>query len=529
MIKHLSLPSYSPRLTSSSPATHNRAVPYWVCNQTGYYCDENIDYHLSWLRCTQEYDIGPIDYIGNWNERPWGPPDWTKDFRQALDDGGFADTQIIIPDGNSPADYLKDMDTDPALRSAVAGVGLHYPCNRPDPAVVDSYGLKFWASEDYSTVGDWAGAGCWGRLLNQNFVRMNMTATISWGLLWSVYNVGFPYYGNGLMYAYEPWSGYYTVNTPIWTSAQTCQFVQPGWTMLHARPGRGASALPHGGSYVTFVDPSKDNVTIVVEKLEGDCLRCAGGATQAETVTFTLAGGLEKHRRLQLWSTNSTHQFVQHPDVTVGADNTVRLAVERDTVYTLSSWFNGQSKGSATIPPQGAFPKPYADNFDRYRVDDLARFMADDGGSFQTALSPDGNTSRGGVLKQWVRNENGVNRWGHNTDPITYLGSPNWTATALSVDVRLTSTGPAPEPVPPPQSGDWVFFVSEANGNCLDVAGQSKAAGARIDTYTCVQQDNERFRYDAATGHIVANEVCGRDAVEGMACNGWRVGMVCKG
>ena len=49
-----------------------------------------------------------------------------------------------------------------------------------------SLGKKYWSSEDYSTVGNWDGAACWGRLLNQNFVRMNMTSTISWSLIWSV-------------------------------------------------------------------------------------------------------------------------------------------------------------------------------------------------------------------------------------------------------------------------------------------------------------------------------------------------------
>jgi hypothetical protein len=30
-------------------------------------------------------------------------------------------------------------------------------------------------------------------------VRMNMTSTISWSLIWSVYEKGFPFFGNGLM------------------------------------------------------------------------------------------------------------------------------------------------------------------------------------------------------------------------------------------------------------------------------------------------------------------------------------------
>ena len=55
-------------------------------------------------------------------------------------------------------------------------------------------GLKYWSSEDYSTVADWDGGGCWGRLLVDNYVKMNMTSTVSWSLIWSVYNT-LPYHG----------------------------------------------------------------------------------------------------------------------------------------------------------------------------------------------------------------------------------------------------------------------------------------------------------------------------------------------
>ena len=116
-----------------------------------------------------------------------------------MDAAGFTDTKIIIPDGGDVAGIEKAMASDAEFAAAVDGFGVHYPCNRPAPTTESVWGKKFWSSEDYSTVGNWAGAACWGRLLNQNYVRMNQTSTIAWSLIWSVYKAGFPYFGNGLM------------------------------------------------------------------------------------------------------------------------------------------------------------------------------------------------------------------------------------------------------------------------------------------------------------------------------------------
>ena len=65
---------------------------------------------------------------------------------------------------------------------------------------------------------------------DQNFIRANLTSTISWSTIWSVYPVvdgdegsgdklsGDGYWGPGLMYAWQPWSGHY-VSTPRGPSA----------------------------------------------------------------------------------------------------------------------------------------------------------------------------------------------------------------------------------------------------------------------------------------------------------------------
>ena len=182
--------------------------------------------------------------------------------------------------------------------------------------------LRYWANEDFSTIGgDWAGGSCRGRSLLQNFVRLNATSTISWATLWSVYE-SWRYFGNGLVYGFQPWSGNYTVPPAIWTSALVnqlhgarlvrCrrpansyfvnqwyfvnQFAAPGWFYLGGAGGSGM--LPKGGSWTAMVPPlptpkasrrlsakggaagattvasaGASEVSLVIEKLEGACLR----------------------------------------------------------------------------------------------------------------------------------------------------------------------------------------------------------------------------------------------------------------
>jgi len=42
-------------------------------------------------------------------------------------------------------------------------------------------------SEDWWQNPDWLGAQTWGHLLVHNYVASNMTATIAWSFVWSVY------------------------------------------------------------------------------------------------------------------------------------------------------------------------------------------------------------------------------------------------------------------------------------------------------------------------------------------------------
>lgn len=484
------------------------ASPAWVGNQTGYYSDDEIAYHVSWLECTKQWDIGTINYIGNWNERPWGTANWTKKYRAAMDAAGFQDTKIIIPDGGDVGGIESAMASDSAFEASIAGIGVHYPCNRPQPAVISQYGKKYWSSEDYSTVGDWAGAACWGRVLNQNFVRMNQTSTIAWSLIWSVYNPGFPYFGNGLMYAMTPWSGYYEAGMPgssnggaIWTNAHTCQFTEVGWQYLPVSSG-GSGMLSMGGSFVTLVEPGGGNFTLVLEKLEGRCLRCAGQTTSTETVSVKLSDSLAAVApRLQLWITNETTQFLRFDDI-VPEHGAFEVVVPKDSIVTVSSYYTGQSKAAVSIPTNTPFPSHLADDFDSYKIDGLAKYFADNGGSFQVAADPHDPSNK--VYKQWSPAENGVNRWGRNVDPVSLLGNATWSKVTASVVVKFEA-GATPPPSPPPPTSPPTIYTNlqnQYNGMCLDVQGRGTRAGVRVDVWTCVSAYNEAFMLNNVTGEL---------------------------
>ena len=116
---------------------------------------------------------------------------------------------------------------DTEFMAAFKGVGLHYPCTAAalhgDGAELVAAGKVVWASEDLWSQADWGGAACWAKTFNQNFIRANLTTTVAWSTVWSAYPKvdlfggvndtvsGDGWWGPGLMYAWQPWSGHYAV------------------------------------------------------------------------------------------------------------------------------------------------------------------------------------------------------------------------------------------------------------------------------------------------------------------------------
>ena len=481
-------------------------VPGWVGNQTGYYCPDNVRYHLAWLRCAHDVHGVAVDWLGLWNERQWGTVAFVTGLRRALDDAGFAGTGIVLSDGvPNPRDSFWDaLATDAAFRAAVSAVGLHYPCASRVP---DAAGVAVFASEDWWSRPDARGARCLARLLHANFLQHRAVSTLAWALVWSVYPrvdvFEAPGWGPGLVEAWEPWSGHYRVPPTVWAAAHTTQFTSPGWRVLL---GPGAGALPGGGTYVTYVAPATEtrhpmpphlrtaapgpHFSLVIETgrdLKCDHCRLPNRSAVPQTVTFRLEGGLRRHRALRVWASDAARQFERVADVEVSPGGSFTVALAPDALYTVTSTA-GQSRGQRPPPPPPRrFPLPYADSFDGGALDAPGRYFADQCGSWQlrAARAVDGGGAAR-VLVQAAPAPPGVNGWGKELrHPLTIIGDYAWRDYRVTVTADLShEASPAP-PTPAPLELRQVYvcgrvaFVgmgSPMKGTCLALRGDGEWA-----------------------------------------------------
>ena len=447
-------------------------APGWINNQTGFYGADLLEYQLSWLRCANDTHGVEVDWIGLWNERP-DNFEYMKALRKAIGAAGFS-TQIVIGDNrrfNAPA-TMQQYGHDPTFLDAFGACGIHYPCGRVCGEAMTSAGKACWASEDLWTQPTWGGAVCWATELNQNFILSNMTSTLSWATLWSAYpNVevfegsgdpvsGDDFWGPGLLYAWQPWSGHYAIPPTVWASAHTCQFSEVGWRL----PFSGAGALASGGSYLTLLNPNSSEFSIVIETASAACHRCRGFTNPAEvpqTLRIEIPSSvLDVVSTLAVWSTNETHQFEQLQPLQAVADGDTAadtlafsMLVQPQTLYTITST-TGQQKGEYPVPPASApFPRAWTDDFDSTSDESLGKFWSDQCGSFQVMPQLDypGAPGHGKALRQRVSVQPGVNSWNGNLkNPLTLLGDSNprtnsYRHTSVSVNVRL----PTPAALPP--------------------------------------------------------------------------------
>lgn len=461
--------------------------PRWLsCSDGLSNCSGNIFSSMSVIDTTATYVtkwvVGArvnygleIDYIGIYNEQGWNNT-YIRVLRQKLNEAGCEKTQLVVPDGAAWI-FADDLKQDPEIGKELYALAAHYPGTFSTENATTS-GKPLWASEDTSTYNNDVGAGCLARIINQNYVNGNMTATINWNLI-SAYQKGLHWYRAGLMNANTPfgeqpsygswrYDGSWTVGPMMWVVAHTTQFTQVGnWSYLATRGppsdspsndstrSTGSGHLTKGGSYVTLKNFNTGDVTIVVEKMSRDYSECVRPAlpfyaVENEEVTFTLDlfyPYSKKSTALYLWKTHFVYsdsdpepreEFTYAGMIPI-KDNTVTFNATVNSLYTLTTMNIGRkgSYGTPTSKPR-LFPSAHVDNFDSCRISGEAPYFSDQNGIFQCTNSSD--PKRGIVMQQQVPLP-AIRPPPYDIRPHSFIGHRDLKNISLNIDGCITEPG----------------------------------------------------------------------------------------
>jgi len=407
--------------------------PGWVGNGN-FWSQDMCDYYVKWIQGLKSVYGLDLDAIGCRNEKGVNE-DFAKKFRATLDANGLQNVKIHGFDNwdKTKFNWVRHMTNDLVLRNAVAILSNHTMTYIPTPPDVQQlageWNKPIWNTEEHVYK---KGFDCEISLVqafNENYLNSGVTKIVNWYLVGSVYPMESYSEDPAAMIANSPWSGNYHTREVLWGYAHYGQFSKIGWQYLNGACGR----LTNGGTFVTLKSPGKDFSVIIETK----------GAQFVQNVTFKISGGLSTGK-LCVWRSNSKEQFVQQDPITPVVDNladgTFTVALEPDSIYSISTT-TGQQKGSFdNIPAIQKFPFPYYETFDEYSSPQefgyLPHYTADIADVFEIADRPD---KTGKYLRQIVSQK--PQSWAPEWMPYTIIGDDNWNDYEVSADIYLDDGG----------------------------------------------------------------------------------------
>ena len=407
--------------------------PGWVGNGN-FWSQDMCDYYVKWIQGLKSVYGLDLDAIGCRNEKGVNE-DFAKKFRATLDASGLQNVKIHGFDNwdKTKFNWVRHMTNDLVLRNAVAILSNHTMTYIPTPPDVqqlaEGWNKPIWNTEEHVYK---KGFDCEISLVqafNENYLNSGVTKIVNWYLVGSVYPMESYSEDPAAMIANSPWSGNYHTREALWGYAHYGQFSKIGWQYLNGACGR----LTNGGTFVTLKSPGKDYSVIIETK----------GAQLLQNVTFNISGGLSTGK-LCVWRSNSKEQFVQQDSITPVVDNladgTFTVALEPDSIYSISTT-TGQQKGSFdNIPAEQKFPFPYYETFDEYSSPQefgyLPHYTADIADIFEIADRPD---KTGKCLRQVISEK--PQSWAPEWMPYTIIGDDNWNDYEVSADIYLDDGG----------------------------------------------------------------------------------------
>jgi len=475
------------------PSTDFRKYYYkiFASDPTSPVMNDTVDYLTRYVQCA-DVNGTPIDYIGIWNEKLEFSPclgmlcqaqtwdisiaeAWVQRFHDSLQAAGLA-AKIVAYDWTwKPMDSLLTGCTDEWCSDIVA-LGAHYTPGT-DTTLAQGLHIPLWDTEGGqplpevfgnspnlqrppTLVADWAGAQYVGRNLNTVYIQERITKVLHFAAVSSYYDVA--YGGVGLMYANQPWSGYYDVQKRIWVMAQTTQFAQPGtWRYIDSAScfigtpqctaATDISGNPmYSGSYVTLRSIAGPDWAIVVETVPATTSPATQGFSGNKNFCITPNQGLTSSGAVHGWLTNAKHSFDSSEDsvdltFTLDQNGCFTVSLSSDSIYTFTNT-TGQMKGTAASGPSQNFPFPYAANFDAQTVGAAPQFFMDMQGAFEIA-SPQACGGNGNCVKQVTLQR--PNDWcvgvpcapSPRPGPYSLIGDLNWTDYSVFALVNTPHVG----------------------------------------------------------------------------------------
>ncbi|GEM_PF-776393 len=404
------------------------SAPGWF---DGVWSQDNIDYHLSWLKCAEQHGL-QIDWIGGWNEQGYDP-DFFIQLDKALEKH-YPDVKIPAAD-DFDWQIAHDMYKNPDLKKAVDAVAVHFNCKwrsyykkcaSTDTAKM--LGKPLWHAAN-SALGWDNGAGSHVRALNRGYIDAKMVNYMTWNVAEARYG-NLPLGNTGLMGAHRPWSGYYEIGNNIWAFAHTTQVTDIGWHYLDT----GSKRLENGATIASLSSPDQQDYSMILETMD---------LHRKDTVSITLKNLPPKLLRMRVsnfGTEDPSEQFVDAGTISP-RDGTFEFIIKPNHVYSITTRENiGKGDAEPTATKHEQIPLPYAENFEDTEMVKNPRYFTPVNGSFEVQPCKGG---RDGKCYQQMITQQPIN-WNDTGDmpPTSMFGDPRWWSDyTLQSDVYLEEPG----------------------------------------------------------------------------------------
>jgi hypothetical protein len=389
-----------------------------------------INYLISWLSCAKSHGL-TLNYLGGWNERGYNIS-WYEQLRSTLNADGYSSIQIVGAD--STWSIATDIANNSTFANAVSIIGVHYPCLGGDGGSADTCtgnstatatGKPLWASENGSQDYN-GGAPALIRSIVRGYTDAQLTGYINWPVVAAIYP-NLPYATDGLIWANQPWSGWYSVGASLWATAQVTQFTSPGWQFLNSGSGY-LGGSESNGTYASLKSANGTDYSTIIETTT---------ATAAQTVTVNVSGGLSAGT-VHVWASNlaAGGPYMVHQSDITPSSGSYSLTVQPGYVYTLTTT-TGQGAGTASSPAQAGLSLPYSDTFDSPAIDQQPRYLSQMQGAFEVEACAGGRSGR--CLQQQAAVQ--PIEWDGNSSPYTIGGNLSWANYTVSADAYIAQPG----------------------------------------------------------------------------------------